>query len=176
MARRSRDSVKHCKWCSYFSKQYKQFGKDRKSLLTFKCDLNLDEQQSVFMCYDFNKRIHVLTFQSVRFVSTALAVLAQGASDGELHAMVESLKAKNRRKQNEILRLQDEEQLLRREVGWRAWKQSSSIKVLESFTLVVRPPKFGSPRLEIYSLYERQHNIFPPFERTLFASRQKLNR
>lgn len=46
----------------------------------------------------------------------------QGASDGELQAMVESLRAKSRQRQHQLLKLQAEEQVLKREVvdlsGW----------------------------------------------------------
>jgi len=46
----------------------------------------------------------------------------QGASDGELQAMIQSLRAKSRQKQREIQRLREEERLLQREaVDLRGW-------------------------------------------------------
>ena len=48
----------------------------------------------------------------------------QGASDGELQAMIQSLRAKSRQKQREIQRLQEEERLLQREACIAQTKRS----------------------------------------------------
>lgn len=54
---------------------------------------------------------HGATDSTTWFHSSAV----QGASDGELQAMIQSLRAKSRQKQREIQRLREEERLLQRE-------------------------------------------------------------
>ena len=51
----------------------------------------------------------------VLFLSVFFSVGHQGASHGELQAMIESLRAKSRQRQHQLSKLQAEEQLLKRE-------------------------------------------------------------